>query len=89
MGYIRYKNLDFAILPLDAETLLETLRVMHDGKIDLSRLEDYLTPTCVHNVWRRIPTAADFPLSIGCRMPLVAGLEGEFKASLTPEDPTA
>lgn len=94
MGYIRYKNLDFAILPLDAETLPQALRIMHDGKIDLSRLEDYLTrgsrfhthfATYIHDVWRRIPTALGLPLIIGCRMPVVGGLEGEFKALLTPQ----
>ncbi|KHN88795.1 Vitellogenin-6, partial [Toxocara canis] len=95
MAYLRFKNLDFAIVPIDAETLPEALKVMRDGKIDLSRLEGYLTRGCrfqthfatyFHEVSRRLPTTIGMPLVITDKIPTIIGLEGEFKTVLTPQE---
>ncbi|VDK56203.1 unnamed protein product [Anisakis simplex] len=94
MAYLRWDNLDFAFLPIDAETLPEALQVLRDGKIDVSRLERYLVEGCQFNdhsvmmssrMMRRVPTTIGLPLVITHRMPTIIGLEGNAKGELIPQ----
>lgn len=92
MVYIRHNDLNFAILPLDEQTVPEVTKIIHEGKIDLTRVEQLFArgynfnthfATYFYEISRRIPTSVGMPLINVGKLPLVAGIEGEAKVQLT------
>ncbi|KHN77828.1 Vitellogenin-6 [Toxocara canis] len=96
MLYMRRFGMDFALLPMDAETIPELFANERDEKIDLGRFLDrfargYKFSTYfahyMHETYHKIPTTVGIPLHYSSKMPMVAGIEGELKVTLEPNDP--
>jgi hypothetical protein len=76
MAYIRYKDMDYALLPLSEKTMPESLKqLVSDGKLDISAVERFLaqghqfqshTGNFVYETMKKIPTTIGIPLQV-CR----------------------
>uniref|UniRef100_A0A915CDH7 Vitellogenin-6 n=2 Tax=Parascaris TaxID=6254 RepID=A0A915CDH7_PARUN len=96
MLYVRRGDLDYAVLPMDAETMPELLRIEREGKIDLSRLTETLTrgyrfntlfADFFYETYHKMATTIGIPLAFSTKVPAVAYIEGEFKADIKPKYP--
>nr|Q94637.2 RecName: Full=Vitellogenin-6; Short=OTI-VIT-6; Contains: RecName: Full=VT3; Contains: RecName: Full=VT2; Flags: Precursor [Oscheius tipulae]AAB49749.2 vitellogenin [Oscheius tipulae] len=94
MIYLRYKDQDYAFLPIDIDTLPEMIRrVARDGQLDLSEIEKVLTQAArftvagsafFHETVRKVPSALGMPQVMTSKMPTVAQMNGEVKFDLEP-----
>uniref|UniRef100_F1KQP6 Vitellogenin-6 n=1 Tax=Ascaris suum TaxID=6253 RepID=F1KQP6_ASCSU len=96
MLYVRRGDLDYAVLPMDAETMPELLRIEREGKADLSRLTEALTrgyrfntlfADYFYETYHKMATTIGIPLAFSTKVPTVAHIEGEFKAEIEPKYP--
>uniref|UniRef100_A0A7I4YJB2 Lipid transport protein and Vitellinogen and von Willebrand factor domain containing protein n=2 Tax=Haemonchus contortus TaxID=6289 RepID=A0A7I4YJB2_HAECO len=96
MIYFRYKDMDYALLPFDVDTIPKVIKNMfQDGKIDLDEVERFIatgtqfTKTAgfyIYEFQRRIPTTLGLPLVISSKMPTVATVQGHIKVEMEPRE---
>ncbi|CAI4220679.1 unnamed protein product, partial [Auanema sp. JU1783] len=93
--YFRYKDMDYAFLPIDMDTLPELLKkIAHEGRIELGDIERVLAQgthftltgaVFVHETIRKIPTALGMPVVLGSKMPTLASVQGHIKIDFEPK----
>ncbi|VDP06515.1 unnamed protein product [Heligmosomoides polygyrus] len=93
MLYLRYKDMDYAVLPIDekiVEDLLE--KFISNGKLEKREIERLLnrepefnlhTVTFLYEITRKIPTTLGLPLIMKCKLPTAISAEGEFTIEMT------
>lgn len=96
MLYLRYKDMDYAFLPIDVDTIPEMLRrVLREGQLDLSEIERVLAQAgrftvsgaaFFHETVRKVPSALGLPLVMTAKMPTVAHITGQVKFELEPKN---
>jgi HEAT repeat protein len=96
MAYIRYKDMDYALLPLSEKTMPESMKqLVNDGKLDISAVERFLaqphqfqshTGNFVYESMKKIPTTIGIPLQISNKMPLVTSIKTQASAEVQPRD---
>ncbi|EPB71152.1 hypothetical protein ANCCEY_09758 [Ancylostoma ceylanicum] len=96
MLYIRYKDMDYAFLPIDIDTIPKFYKDMvHDGKLDLEEIEQLLATGThfgrtagfyIHEYVRKIPTTLGLPLVLSSKMPTVGRMQGHIKIEMEPKD---
>ncbi|VDL62423.1 unnamed protein product [Nippostrongylus brasiliensis] len=92
MFYIRYKDMDYAVLPIDEKIIEELLeKFLTDGKLEKREIHRLLnrdpefqlhTVTFLHELIRKVPTTLGLPLIMKYKMPTVMSAEGEFTIEL-------
>ncbi|CAJ0581764.1 unnamed protein product, partial [Mesorhabditis spiculigera] len=93
--YIRYRNMDYALIPVEEEVITQWLKNAVSGdKLSLGELERVLaqgtdlkikTASMLYEISRVIPTTFGMPVKINTKMPLVASVELRAKADLLPK----
>jgi HEAT repeat protein len=96
MAYIRYKDMDYALLPLSEKTMPESLKqLVSDGKLDISAVERFLaqghqfqshTGNFVYETMKKVPTTIGIPLQISNKMPLVTSIKTQVSAEVEPRN---
>jgi hypothetical protein len=93
MLYLRYKNLDFAVLPMEEELIEKMIR---DSSSTFSsselirkitkgyRFEGVLSGFAYEHV-RIVPTTFGLPLQVTSKLPTVASIRAHIKAELSPK----
>lgn len=87
MLYLRYKNLDYAVLPID-ETIVKTMtsdRNPLNFLMDLARgiRFDTSVASYIYEYTRTVPTTFGLPLRVSQKMPTIATISGQVKAEVT------
>lgn len=87
--YMRFKDQDYAILPLDSETMPESVsELVREGKFDIRSIERFLsqgvhmdlhTAAFVGELQRKIPTSLGVPLVLTRKTPTIASIKGHIK----------
>ncbi|KJH46366.1 hypothetical protein DICVIV_07576 [Dictyocaulus viviparus] len=95
MFYVRYKDMDYAFLPIDINTIPKLFgNVIRDGKIQLDEIEHILATGTqfqssagffIYESVRKIPTALGLPLVLTSNMPTVVTVQGHIKVELEPK----
>ncbi|VDK51637.1 unnamed protein product, partial [Cylicostephanus goldi] len=96
MLYIRYKDMDYAFLPIDVDTIPKFYKEMiRDGKLELDEIERLLA-TGTHfsrtgafyfyEYVRKIPTTLGMPLVLTSKMPTVGTIHGQIKIEMEPKE---
>ncbi|VDM65885.1 unnamed protein product [Strongylus vulgaris] len=96
MLYIRYKDMDYAFLPIDVDTIPTFFKEMiRDGKLELDEIERLLA-TGTHfsktgglffyEYVRKIPTTLGLPLVLTSKMPTVGTVHGQIKIEMEPRE---
>lgn len=93
--YIRHRDMDYAFLPIDAESIPEFVRSMiQGGKLEIGDLEKVLAQgihfsasnaAFVYETVRRIPTPMGLPVEFSSKMPTIASVRGQVKFELEPK----
>lgn len=96
MLYMRFRDQDYAFLPLDAETMPETVRQLFENKrFNVEYIERFLAQGYHMNFYmaasayetsRKIPTSLGIPIEVKGRMPSVMSLTGQVKLQLEPKE---
>jgi hypothetical protein len=94
MLYMRFRDQDYAMLPLDVETMPETVKqLFQNDRFDVQQIERFLTQgyhmnlhiaAFVHESTRKIPTTLGMPLVLTKKMPTIASITGQIKATMQP-----
>ncbi|CAB3405715.1 unnamed protein product [Caenorhabditis bovis] len=94
--YFRFRDMDYAFLPIDAESIPETLRSMiQNGRIEIGDLERLLaqgirfstsSAAFFYESVRRVPTALGLPVMLNSKMPTVSTINGHFKFEIEPKN---
>ncbi|KAK6749710.1 hypothetical protein RB195_001987 [Necator americanus] len=94
MLYIRYKDMDYAFLPIDVDTIPQFFKNMvRDGKLELDEIERLLATGThfsktagfyIYEYERKIPTTLGLPLKLTSKMPTVGTLQGHVKMEMEP-----
>lgn len=97
MIYLRYKNLDYAVIPLDEQTIEKVISGLIRREVfDLSEIERVLAQgyrfntvlsSFVYESSRIIPTTLGLPVKIDGKMPTVASVEGTIRVELSERTP--
>ena len=92
MLYIRYKDMDYAVLPLDEQNIPGLFKdVVKGGKINLAEIERVLSKgyrfstevaSFLYETTRIIPTTLGLPLEITGKLPTVFAINGQIQAEL-------
>jgi hypothetical protein len=87
MIYLRYKDMDYAVLPIDEEIVNSFIeRYLRHGKIDSELLEKMLNGNIEFNTnvagflfetTHRVPTTLGLPISLTSKMPTIATTHGK------------
>ncbi|KIH69020.1 von Willebrand factor type D domain protein [Ancylostoma duodenale] len=96
MLYIRYKDVDYAFLPIDVDTIPKFYKDMvHDGKLDLEEIERLLATGThfgrtagfyIYEYISKIPTTLGLPLVLSSKMPTVGVMQGHIKIEMEPKE---
>ena len=96
MLYMRYRDQDYAFLPLDAETMPESIRQLFQNKrFNVQSIERFLAQGYQMNFHmgsfafetsRKIATSLGLPIEIKASMPTVASVTGQVKLQMEPKD---
>jgi len=96
MLYIRYKDMDYAVLPFDESTMPEVIKQIYtEGKLDISAVERVLAhghqltthaASFVYESMKKFPTSMGIPLQVSNKMPLVASWKSHVTAELEPSN---
>ncbi|KAK6765798.1 hypothetical protein RB195_025612 [Necator americanus] len=88
MLYLRYKDMDYAVLPLDEKMIEELVeKYIREGRLERKELDRLFnrepefhlhTFTYLYETIRRVPTTLGLPLIFKCKLPTVMSAEGEF-----------
>ncbi len=92
MLYMRFRDQDYAMLPLDMETMPETIRQMFENKrFNVQHIERFLAQgyhmnfhmgAFAYETSRKIPTSLGLPIEIKGSMPTVASVTGQVKLQM-------
>ncbi|PIO56040.1 hypothetical protein TELCIR_22566 [Teladorsagia circumcincta] len=94
MLYFRYKDMDYAVLPIDdkiIDVLLE--KFIREGRLEMREIERFLsrdpefhlhTFTFFYETIRRLPTTLGLPLILKHKLPTVMSAVGEFTVEMMP-----
>jgi hypothetical protein len=96
MLYIRYKDQDYGMLPIDYETFPESIKnAVTNDRLNLQFIErffaqgyrfNYQTAGFIHESQRKIPTTLGLPLVLSGKIPTIASINGQLKVQMTPTD---
>ncbi|KHJ95199.1 hypothetical protein OESDEN_04858 [Oesophagostomum dentatum] len=96
MLYIRYKDMDYAFLPIDVDTIPKFFKEMvRDGKLELDEIERLLATGThfsrtagfyIYEYVRKIPTTIGLPLVLSSKMPTVGTVHGQVKIEMEPRE---
>jgi hypothetical protein len=96
MLYIRYKDMDYALLPLDETTMPEAIKaIANEGKLDIGALERLISQghsfsthaaSFVYESMKKIPTTLGIPLQVSNKMPVIAQLKSHLSAEIEPSN---
>ncbi|RCN42163.1 von Willebrand factor type D domain protein [Ancylostoma caninum] len=88
MLYLRYKDMDYAVLPINERIFDELVeKYIREGRIERRELEllfnrepefQLHTFTFLYEVIRKVPTTLGLPLITKCKLPTVMSAEGEL-----------
>ncbi|EPB79364.1 von Willebrand factor type D domain protein [Ancylostoma ceylanicum] len=88
MLYLRYKDMDYAVLPINERIVDELVeKYITEGRIERRELEllfnrdpefQLHTFTFLYEVIRKVPTTLGLPLITKCKLPTVMSAEGEL-----------
>uniref|UniRef100_A0A1I7XU41 Vitellogenin domain-containing protein n=1 Tax=Heterorhabditis bacteriophora TaxID=37862 RepID=A0A1I7XU41_HETBA len=92
--YVRYKDMDYAILPMDLESMPDQFKnIVRDGKIEVGDIERIIAKgsqfyvngaTFFYESTRKMPTALGLPIIMSTKMPTVWSLHGHIKMEIMP-----
>ncbi|CAP32807.2 Protein CBR-VIT-4 [Caenorhabditis briggsae] len=90
--YLRYKEMDYIVFPLDMETLDNLLeKYVRNGEFDIKSVLSFLNADSkfelhralyIHESVRRIPTSIGMPLTISGKMPTVLSFTGKVTVEM-------
>ncbi|EGT30573.1 hypothetical protein CAEBREN_25808 [Caenorhabditis brenneri] len=90
--YLRYKEMDYIVLPLDMETLDNLLeKYVREGELDIKSVLAFLNNESKFEIHRalyfyesvrRIPTTIGMPLTISGKMPTILSLNGKVSLEI-------
>ncbi|CAI2351259.1 unnamed protein product [Caenorhabditis sp. 36 PRJEB53466] len=93
--YIRHRDMDYAFLPIDADSIPEVVRSMiQGGRLEIGDIERYLVEgvhfsasnaAFVYETVRRIPTPLGLPVQFSSKMPTIASIRGQVTFELEPK----
>uniref|UniRef100_A0A8R1ILT3 Vitellogenin domain-containing protein n=1 Tax=Caenorhabditis japonica TaxID=281687 RepID=A0A8R1ILT3_CAEJA len=93
--YIRHRDMDYAFLPIDAESIPEVVRSMiQRGRIEIGDIERVLAQgihfsasnaAFIYETVRRIPTPMGLPVQFTSKMPTIASVRGQVTFELEPK----
>ncbi|KAK5984301.1 Lipid transport protein and Vitellinogen and von Willebrand factor domain containing protein [Trichostrongylus colubriformis] len=96
MIYFRYKDMDYAFLPFDEDTIPKFIKNMfRDGKVELDEIERFLATGTqftrtggfhIYEYVRKIPTTFGLPLKLMSKMPTVGTVQGHIKVEMKPRE---
>jgi len=96
MLYMRFRDMDYAVLPLDAETMPEAIRQLFESKrFNVQHIERFLAQgyhmnfhmgSFVYETSRKIATSLGLPIEIKGSMPSIASITGQVKLQMEPKD---
>ncbi|KAK6059842.1 hypothetical protein COOONC_02502 [Cooperia oncophora] len=94
MLYLRYKEMDYAVLPIDEKIIDELLeKFIREGRLEKREIERFLsrepefnlhTFTFFYETIRKLPTTLGLPLILKNKLPTVMSAEGEFTIEMVP-----
>ena len=94
--YIRHRDVDYAVVPFEQESLPEFIRNMfHNGRVEIAELERWIaqgghftwsTAAYVYESTRRVPTALGIPVEMSIKMPTIATVSGQVKMEIEPKN---
>ncbi|CAI5455996.1 unnamed protein product [Caenorhabditis angaria] len=83
MTYLRYKNIDYLVVPLEEQNIAELLDKMYSmvtfNPQDLARKFGFTQSAYFFETVRNVPTTLGLPLIVSEKIPTVATIEGEIK----------
>ncbi|CAJ0957633.1 unnamed protein product, partial [Mesorhabditis belari] len=93
--YIRYRNMDYALIPLDEQIISKVMQnVISGDKLNLEQLEQILvrgtklnvkTASMIYEVTRIFPTTFGITMMVSTKMPVVSSIQLNAKADLLPK----
>jgi hypothetical protein len=96
MLYMRFRDQDYAMLPLDAETMPETIRqLFQEERFNIEQIQRFLAQgyhmnfhmgSFGYETSRKIPTSLGLPIEIKGKMPTIASITGQVKLQMEPKD---
>ncbi|CAD6200013.1 unnamed protein product [Caenorhabditis auriculariae] len=96
MLYVRFRGMDYAFVPFDAETIPEMVKSMiQGGKIQIGEIERIFAQGIHFSTsgaffgyesYRRIPTALGMPVRLSSKMPTVSTINGNVKFEIEPKN---
>ncbi|KAK5982851.1 Lipoprotein amino terminal region [Trichostrongylus colubriformis] len=94
MIYIRHKDMDYAVLPIDEKIIDELLeKFIRDGRLEKREIERLFSRerefqlhgfTFLHEIIRKLPTTLGLPLILKCKLPTAVSAEGEYTMEMVP-----
>ncbi|KAK6060403.1 von Willebrand factor type D domain protein [Cooperia oncophora] len=94
MLYIRRKDMDYAVLPIDEKIIDELVeKFIRNGRLERTEIDRFFNRerefqlngfTFLHEVIRKTPTTLGLPLIMKCKLPTVVSAEGEFTVEMIP-----
>uniref|UniRef100_A0A0N4WR19 Vitellogenin domain-containing protein n=1 Tax=Haemonchus placei TaxID=6290 RepID=A0A0N4WR19_HAEPC len=94
MLYLRYKDMDYAVLPIDEKIVDELLgKFIREGKLEEREIDRLFKSDSefklysfafLHETIRKIPTPLGVPLIVKYKLPTVVYAEGEFTLEIVP-----
>ena len=92
--YFRYKEMDYAVLPIDDQVLDEIVeKYIRNGRIEQSHLDRLFNrdhefemhhAAFFYEATRKMPTSIGLPLTISGKLPTVFSAEGKFQMEMLP-----
>ncbi|PIC18298.1 hypothetical protein B9Z55_024240 [Caenorhabditis nigoni] len=92
MIYLRYKDMDFAVLPIDSQLVEDVVeRFVSSGKIEFSEIRRVLNKDSefeahhaafFYEALRKFPTTLGLPLTISGKIPTVMSAEGQVSLEM-------
>ncbi|KAF1758267.1 hypothetical protein GCK72_014725 [Caenorhabditis remanei] len=94
--YIRHRDMDYAFLPIDAESIPEVVRSMiQGGRLEIGDIEKYLAQgvhfsasnaAFLYETVRRIPSPMGLPVQFTSKMPTISSIRGKITFELEPKN---
>ncbi|CAB3400707.1 unnamed protein product [Caenorhabditis bovis] len=92
MAYLRYKDMDYVVLPVDNEMFDKLIsKYLDDGRLDVQEIRRILNKESefeahhaafFYETIRRIPSTIGFPIYFTGKIPTVTSIEGKFSVEL-------
>nr|prf vitellogenin:ISOTYPE=6 [Caenorhabditis elegans] len=94
--YIRHRDMDYAFLPIDADSIPEVVRSMiQGGRLEIGDIERVLAQgihfsasnaAFLYETVRRVPTPMGLPVQFTSKMPTISSIRGQVTFELEPKN---